>query len=649
MINEILMYGGPELKGAVYRFFQEIWDLEVFPEDWSKGLIFPIFKGGTVEAKQDPMNYRGITLLSVVGKLYTIVLKNRLEEWCESKGILAEEQAGFRKARSTIDHIFTLHEMIMCRRPLKTYCCFIDVQKAYDRVWRQGLWKKLYDYGVRGKLWRILKNIYAKVESCVLVNEERTEFFQILLGLRQGCILSPLLFDLFINDLVEEIRRSGLGVQVGNDKIGILLFADDIVLTAESEEDLQILMDITYQYSRKWRFTFNLNKSAVVIFQHRNARKAECKDEEKESSTHWRLGDARVAEVDMYKYLGMEFDKGLTFLEFKRRMADKARKNRALAMNMGLKRARLSVKAGINLWNSMVRPSLEYGAQVWGLGKWDPAELVQREMGRKILGCPAKSPNAGIRGELGWWLMQTRRDFMKIKWWIQLIQMHPGRLSKKIYGNCRQIFLRTRRNNFTKGIFKLAIKYDLLDIWNDEAKVNRVDPVYNTPKKVLDYWIWVIRHKMLKVEEKAWKQERAKKPKLCRYERIKHNLELEKYLHLEVNARTRRHLTALRIGAFPLRIEVGRWKREPVEERICLQCVSGQLENESHFLAECEAYQRPREILFTRIREISNNLWKPERYSKERNWELIMDGTNIRFCRATMDFVTAALEIRNRL
>src|SRR5690242_10248077 len=91
-----------------------------------------------------------------------------------------------------------------------------------------------------------------------------------------------------------------------------------------------------------------------------------------------------------------------------------------------------------------------------------------------ILGCPAKSANAGIRGELGWWLMQTRRDFMKIKWWIQLLLMNPDRLSKKVYHNCRHIFLTTRRNNFAKIIFNLAIKYDLIEIWNDEARINTV-------------------------------------------------------------------------------------------------------------------------------------------------------------------------------
>ncbi len=290
-----------------------------------------------------------------------------------------------------------------------------------------------------------------------------------------------------------------------------------------------------------------------------------------------------VAEVDTYKYLGTEFDQGLTFVEFKRRIADKARKSRAAAMNMGLKRARLSVKAGINLWTSMVRPNLEYGAQVWGLGKWDAAELIQRDMGRKILGCPAKSANAGVRGELGWWSMQARRDYLKLKWWIQLLLMAPDRLSKKVYMHCKRIYVTTRRNNFAKVIYKLATKYSLLDLWNDETSIYKLDPVHDTPQKVLNYWVWRIHNAVLRVEEKAWKEEMARKPKLVRYQRIKHSLELEKYLHINTNARARRNFTALRIGAFPLRIEVGRWRGEPVEERLCLMCMSGQLENRISF------------------------------------------------------------------
>ena len=230
-------------------------------------MIFPIFKGGPPAFTHDPLKYRGITLLSVVGKLYTTVLYQRISKWCEEREIIAEEQAGFRHNRSTVDQLFILHEIVKGRRPKKTFCCFIDVQKAYDRVWRNGVWKKLDEYQLKGKMWRVINNMYDKVESSVLVETNNTDFFTIEVGVRQGCILSPILFLLFINGLVEEIKKSGKGVLYGKVKIAILLFADDIVLIAENREDLEILMEITNEYSKKWRFDFNYDKSAVVIFE----------------------------------------------------------------------------------------------------------------------------------------------------------------------------------------------------------------------------------------------------------------------------------------------------------------------------------------------------------------------------------------------
>lgn len=126
------------------------------------------------------MKYRGITLLSILGKIYTAIIKERLTKWCEMKEIIVEEQGGFRRERSTVDQIFILLEIIMCRRPEPTYCCFIDIQKAYDKVWRAAIWEKLDKYGIRGKMWRVIKNIYERVESCVLVGNDQTDYLKLI-------------------------------------------------------------------------------------------------------------------------------------------------------------------------------------------------------------------------------------------------------------------------------------------------------------------------------------------------------------------------------------------------------------------------------------------------------------------------------------
>jgi hypothetical protein len=98
----------------------------------------------------------------------------------------------------------------------------LDVAKAYDRVWRNGLWFQLRRAGIQGKMWRVLKNMYNTVESSILLGDSCTEFFNIEVGLRQGCLLSPILFDIFIDQLGKEINKLGKGVRCGNRRVSLL-------------------------------------------------------------------------------------------------------------------------------------------------------------------------------------------------------------------------------------------------------------------------------------------------------------------------------------------------------------------------------------------------------------------------------------------
>ena len=99
-------------------------------------------------------------MLSVVSKIYEMVLYRRLDEWCERRGIIREEQGGFRAGRGCVDQIFILDTLLNSRGRRRTYCCFIDIKKAYDTVWRKGLWKCLWDKGIRGKMWRVINDFY---------------------------------------------------------------------------------------------------------------------------------------------------------------------------------------------------------------------------------------------------------------------------------------------------------------------------------------------------------------------------------------------------------------------------------------------------------------------------------------------------------
>lgn len=146
------------------------------PNDWLFGKIKPIYKNKGDSL--DPNNYRPITLLSCLGKLFTAALNERLNMFLEENNLLNENQAGFRKHHSTTDHIFTLYSLIelMKYEKKKLFCCFVDFSKAFDSVWRIGLWRKLINTHVNGNFLRVLQNMYLDIKSCVTIRGDDSPF-----------------------------------------------------------------------------------------------------------------------------------------------------------------------------------------------------------------------------------------------------------------------------------------------------------------------------------------------------------------------------------------------------------------------------------------------------------------------------------------
>jgi len=175
--------------------FNEILTTSNIPKKWLEGIIVPIYKN-----KGDPRdadNYRGITLVSCLAKLFTRLLNNRLDNH-----ILNENQAGFRRNYSTNVHIYLLKciiDLFIWKRQ-KLYCVCIDYKKAFDSVWRVGLWRKLINCGVKGKLLTIIKNLYGEVKSCIRIDGALSEYFLSSKGLRQGENLSLLFTLCFIRE-----------------------------------------------------------------------------------------------------------------------------------------------------------------------------------------------------------------------------------------------------------------------------------------------------------------------------------------------------------------------------------------------------------------------------------------------------------------
>ena len=212
---------------------------------WNKCIINPIPMSSTNDPRES-VSYRAIALASSMYKLYCSVLNTRLSLWCEENGKIVDEQNGFRKSRSTIDHVSTLTNIIDTKkkRKLSTFCAFIDFRKGYDCINRGLLWGKLEEIGIADKLLGAVKSLYVSVSSCVRINNLTIELFDVTCGLRQGCNVSHLLFNLFINDLALQIKALGKGVLVDDQLISILLYADDVDLIADNADDLQCMLMI---------------------------------------------------------------------------------------------------------------------------------------------------------------------------------------------------------------------------------------------------------------------------------------------------------------------------------------------------------------------------------------------------------------------
>jgi hypothetical protein len=592
-----------------------IHDIEVFPKDWKTGGIVPLFKKGDV---RDLGNYRGITLLSMVGKLYERILNRRISVWVEDRGLLSDYQGGFRTDRSCPDQVFVVTEVIQSRRErgVGTFSCFIDVTKAYDTVWQEGLLWKLWKYGICGKVWRIFKEWYAEMVSSVVVDGNYTREFEIEQGVKQGAIASPMLYALFLDGVVEELRSRELGVVEEGEWNGIALFADDMVLMARNGEELQCMINVVEDYSRQWRFELSSAKSEVMI------------SGERVKGREWKMGGNVLKVVSAFKYLGVDIQADGGWSVMNERIVQKARKRVDGLIGIGMRSKGFSVKIGVVMWETLVVPLLEYGAEIVRYNNKGIAnmEVVQRDVGRRLLGVAASTPGEFVVKELGWWSMEARCDARRLKYFGRLVRMKESRLVKRLFvarfrvaqGSAKEDAAVVRRRNVSWCTETLAV----LRKYNLSAWINTISWT-NFPKRSL--WESEVEKMVTMRERCEWESRASSKCTLDRYRLLKVNWGLEEYLSDASDERCAVALQAkLRSGTNGLRVSMGRREKNvlPRYKRICRVCEVGIVEDEKHFVDECVGVEVERRKMWNNVVNLAGGedsvlAWKLKTASSE--------------------------------
>jgi hypothetical protein len=276
-----------------------------------------------------------------------------------------------------------IHASGACKRQL--YAFFLDIRKAYDTVWRDGLFYKLKAKGIKGKSWRTLYDLFGKSTSTVRVAGTVSEPFELLVGVGQGDPLSTLLFDIYIDDLLETLHTEcgGNGVAMSElVNIVALAFADDVTCVSHQPHKLQASIDHVAAWLRKWRMDANTIKSKVVVFNPPAGQAAG------ESPLHaWSLGGALIAQVASIKYLGVWFNEsGSWDLHYDKALA---KMKRALGYWRPLLSChRLAIQIRLLLLQTFVYSAALYGSEVWSatrekLGAFD---VVVKKAVRSIMG-----------------------------------------------------------------------------------------------------------------------------------------------------------------------------------------------------------------------------------------------------------------------
>ena len=481
---------------AFYNILVSIWEEEIMPCDFRDATIVCLFKNKG--NKSDCGNYRGISLLSIAGKILARIILNRLINTI-SEDSLPEAQCGFRPGRSTVDMIFTVRQVQekCIEQNMDLFAVVIDLTKAFDTVNREALWTILARLGCPKKFVQLIRLFHDGMEGHVLSNGDASQPFEISNGVKQGCVLAPVLFNLFFSCVLNhavhdfdkgvylryrldgslfDLRRLNAKTKTLKRLLLEALFADDCALIAHTEFDLQVIVNRFAEACRLFGLTISLSKTEVLFQPAPGTVRPP-------PTPTIRIESTQLKVVDQFKYLGSIISSdGSLDKEIAARIG-KASQSLGCLRSRVLNNKNIKLATKIKVYKAVVLTSLLYGCETWTLYRKHLKQLERFHMRalRSILGVKwqDKISNLEVLDRAKLVSIESIVVRAQLRWTGHVIRMDDSRLPRQVlYGVLSH---GQRKEGHPKKRFKDCVK---------ESLKNCVFPVKELENRARDRVSW---------------------------------------------------------------------------------------------------------------------------------------------------------------
>ena len=356
---EHIIFGGDVLISLIAKLFSCMIKFAHTPIKMKKGVIITLFKGGNKD-KTDPNSYRAITLSSVLLKLFESILLNRLEGEGSYDNINAM-QGGFQRGLGCMMTSFTFRECCSYTYENRSQLniAFLDVRRAFDTVWHVSLFLMLSKFGLKSYILKSIIDLYENMSSCVRNQGHYSSWFDVLQGTRQGGVLSPFLYIVFINELMDKLKCSNQGLCVYGLNCACPTSADDMVLLSLSKVGLNKMVDLCYQYGIENQYFYNHSKCSIIVT-------GESSYSYKNRNRSWFLGVNAIEEDVEYKHLGILFNKFQNTNTVINEACSKLRSTFLSIINCGIYYGGIHPSSSKTIYKTIVLPKALYGCELWG-------------------------------------------------------------------------------------------------------------------------------------------------------------------------------------------------------------------------------------------------------------------------------------------